>query len=84
MRTIQWQSLTPHLGAGVPEQVELAGCGDEYRHALEVSRNEYERLADEGRIQAAPYALCLGYRIRYVLELNAREAMQLTPRSRRR
>ena len=26
---------------------------------------------------AAPYALCLGYRIRYILDLNAREAMQL-------
>ena len=25
----------------------------------------------------APYALCLGYRIRYVLDLNAREAMHL-------
>ena len=26
---------------------------------------------------AAPYALCLGYRIRYILDLNAREAMHL-------
>ena len=26
---------------------------------------------------AAPYALCLGYRIRYVLDMNAREAMHL-------
>jgi thymidylate synthase ThyX len=26
---------------------------------------------------AAPYALCLGYRIRYLLDLNAREAMHL-------
>ena len=26
---------------------------------------------------AAPYALCLGYRIRYALDLNAREAMHL-------
>ena len=29
------------------------------------------------RPTAAQYALCLGYRIRYVLDLNAREAMQL-------
>jgi len=27
--------------------------------------------------EAAPYALCLGYRIRYILDLNAREAMHL-------
>jgi hypothetical protein len=77
MLTSQWQTLTPDLGAGVPEQVELAGCGDEYRRALELSRDEYERLGDAGLATAAPYALCLGYRIRYVLDLNAREAMQL-------
>ena len=77
MLTVQWQSLTPDLGAGVPEQVELAGCGEEYRRALERSREEYARLLGRGLERAAPYALCLGYRIRYVLDLNAREAMQL-------
>ncbi|MFL5822007.1 MAG: FAD-dependent thymidylate synthase [Solirubrobacteraceae bacterium] len=77
MLTVQWQTLTPDLGAGVPEQVDLAGCGDDYRRALEVSRQEYERLQDAGLAEAAPYALCLGYRIRFILDLNAREAMQL-------
>src|SRR3954454_2420519 len=75
--TVQWQALTPDLGAGVPEEVEAAGCGDLYAAALERSRAEYERLAGEGLMDAAPYALCLGYRIRYVLDLNAREAMHL-------
>ena len=37
MLTVQWQSLTPDLGAGVPGQVELAGAGDAYRRALDVS-----------------------------------------------
>jgi thymidylate synthase ThyX len=77
MLTIQWQSLTPDLGAGVPGQVELAGCGEQYRRALDRSRAEFERLATAGLPQAAPYALCLGYRIRFILDLNAREAMQL-------
>ena len=77
MLTVQWQSLTPDLGAGVPEQVELAGCGQRYRRALEISSNEYHRLMDRGLATAAPYALCLGYRIRYIMDLNAREAMQL-------
>ena len=77
MLTCQWQALTPHLGAEVPEEVELAGCGDDYRRALEVSRTEYERLAGAGLREAAPYAVCLGYRIRYVLDMNARAAMQL-------
>jgi thymidylate synthase ThyX len=77
MLTIQWQTLTPDLGAGVPEQVTLAGTGSEYERALEISRREYGRLVDAGVASAAPYALCLGYRIRFVLDLNAREAMQL-------
>jgi thymidylate synthase ThyX len=77
MLTVQWQQLTPELGAGVPQQVDEAGCGEEYRRALEISRREYERLVAAGLERAAPYALCLGYRIRYILDLNAREAMQM-------
>jgi thymidylate synthase ThyX len=77
MLTVQWQGLTPDLGAGVPAEVDEARCGEDYRRALDGSAAEYARLADAGLERAAPYALCLGYRIRYVLDLNAREAMQL-------
>jgi thymidylate synthase ThyX len=75
--TCQWQRLSPHLGAGVPDEVREAGVGDDYERALELSRAEFERLESAGLHDAAPYALCLGYRIRYVLDLNAREAMHL-------
>ena len=44
---------------------------------LERSRAEYARIVEAGRPELAPYALCLGYRIRYVLDMNAREAMHL-------
>ena len=54
-----------------------AGAGPDYERALEISRREFERLEAAGMVDAAPYALCLGYRIRYVLDLNAREAMHL-------
>jgi hypothetical protein len=75
MLTVQWQGLTPDLGAGIPDEVVEAGAGDLYARALERSEEEYERLAAAGLRDAAPYALCLGFRIRYVLDLNAREAM---------
>jgi thymidylate synthase ThyX len=75
--TCQWQRLSPDLGAGIPDEVREAGAGDDYERALEISQAEYERLAAEGLTEAAPYALCLGYRIRYLLDLNAREAMHL-------
>lgn len=75
--TCQWQKLTPELGADVPQEVEASGLGDEYRRALDISQQEYQRLHNAGHPQAASYAVCLGYRIRYVLDLNAREAMHL-------
>jgi thymidylate synthase ThyX len=77
MLTVQWQGLTPHLGAGVPDEVTAAGQGDAYRAALDRSAAEFHRLEGAGLSSAAPYSLCLGYRIRYVLDLNAREAMHL-------
>ena len=67
----------PSSGAGVPEELEHAGVADSYREGLERSSAEYERIAAAGRPELAPYALCLGYRIRYVLDMNAREAMHL-------
>jgi thymidylate synthase ThyX len=77
MLTCQWQRLGPDLGAGVPDEVREAGVGGEFERALEVSRNEYERLAAAGLAEQAPYALSLAFRIRYTLDLNAREAMHL-------
>jgi len=77
MLTCQWQRLGPDLGAGVPDEVREAGVGGEFERALEISRNEYERLLAAGLAEQAPYALSLAYRIRYTLDLNAREAMHL-------
>ena len=75
--TVQWQPLTPDLGADVPHEVEAAGFGARYAETLERSRAEYERLVDAGLPAEAPYALCLAFRIRFVLDLNAREALHL-------
>ena len=75
--TCQWQRLTPDLGADVPHEVVAAGLGSEYERALEVSRVEHARLRGHGLAEEAPYALCLAFRIRYVLELDARAALHL-------
>jgi thymidylate synthase ThyX len=75
--TCQWQRLSPDLGADVPHELAAAGLGGEYERALDVSRGEYERLRGEALVEEAPYALALAFRIRYVLELDAREALHL-------
>src|SRR5690242_6037734 len=75
--TCQWQALSPDLGADVPHELVAAGLGGDYGRALDVSRAAYERLREGGLAEEAPYALCLAFRIRYVLELDAREALHL-------
>ncbi|WP_157260739.1 FAD-dependent thymidylate synthase [Patulibacter minatonensis] len=77
MLTIQWQTLTPELGAEVPDEVERAGAGGEYRRALDRSAEAWAALRGEGRPKEAAYAVSLGYRIRYSMDLNARAAMQM-------
>jgi hypothetical protein len=75
--TVQWQALTPDLGAEVPEELEAAGVGDLFRRGLERSEAAYRELVARGAGPAAAYAVCLAYRVRFVLDLNAREAMHL-------
>jgi thymidylate synthase ThyX len=77
MLTIQWQTLTPELGAEVPDEVARAGAGDDYRRALERSAEAWGALQGAGRPKEAAYAVSLGYRIRYSMDLNARAAMQM-------
>ena len=78
MLTVQWQTLGPELGAGVPEELDGRRGGRRLpRRASSAPRAEHARLVEAGRPELAPYALCLGYRIRYVLDMNAREAMHL-------
>jgi len=74
--TVEWQPLGCQLGAEVPETVADAGCAEAFGASLGRSRDLYEairaHLPDE-----AGYAVALAYRIRYVLQLNAREAMHV-------
>ncbi len=76
MLTIEWQSLGTHLGYDVPDVVADAGLEERYVASLERSRELAEVLAPSFPVQAA-YAVALAYRIRYTMQMNAREAMHL-------
>jgi len=76
MLTIEWQPLTPHHGYEVPEPVVEAGLQARYDETMERSAELYAALVESFPDQAA-YAVSLGYRIRYVMQMNAREAMHL-------
>ncbi len=76
MLTIEWQALSPRHGYDVPAPVVDAGCAGRYDEAMGISAGLYDALAGHAPHQAA-YAVALAYRVRYVIQLNAREAMHL-------
>ena len=78
MLTVQWQPLGPHLGAALPEQARAAGLERRLRARVRaLDARPGSGSTDAGLHAQAPYALCLAFRIRYVLDMNAREAMHL-------
>jgi thymidylate synthase ThyX len=76
MLTIDWQDLGTTLGYDVPDVVEEAGLTGPYVESLERSRQLADALAPAFPVQAA-YAVALAYRIRYSMQMNAREAMHV-------
>jgi thymidylate synthase ThyX len=75
--TIEWQRLGPRHGFVVPEAVEEAGAGDAWRRSMAASAELHQALAARGLGLAAPYALSMAYRIRFYMDMDAREAMHV-------
>ncbi|CAN5448888.1 FAD-dependent thymidylate synthase [soil metagenome] len=74
--TVDWQSLSPLHGYVLPEAVVEAGAADRFTEAMDRSAALHDALA-EAVPAAASYAVSLAYRIRYVMQLNAREALHV-------
>ena len=75
--TVEWQELTPAHGYTLPEAVVAAGGAGAYRAAMERSAELHGALRERFGPPQAAYAVSLAYRIRYVMQFNAREAMHL-------
>ena len=75
--TIDWQPLTARHGYVQPEAIIEAGAGQDWRVAMDRSAELAEALTTAGLIDIAPYAVAMAYRIRFVMEMNAREAMHV-------
>lgn len=74
MLTIQWQPLDVSHGYVMPAVISEAGVEGLYAQAMARSAQLYDELAGFG---VGSYAAALAYRIRYVMQLNAREAMHM-------
>ncbi len=77
MLTLEWQPLGPRHGYAVPDAVEDVGARGEWERVLEESAGLYHALAEAGLRDVASYAVSMAYRVRFYMELNAREAMHM-------
>ena len=77
MLTIEWQGLTPRHGYVLPQSVKDADAAETFIAAMDRSASLYDALHEHVGDPQASYAVSLAYRIRYVMQMNARAAMHL-------
>jgi thymidylate synthase ThyX len=75
--TLEWQPLSTRHGFTEPEAIRAAGAGDDWMRVMDESAGLYEAIRTAGLRDVAPYAVAMAYRVRFYLDMNAREAMHL-------
>ena len=75
--TLEWQRLTPRHGWVMPEAVAEAGAEGDWRRVLIESAELHDAIAAGGLHEVASYAVAMAYRVRFYMEMNAREAMHV-------
>ena len=75
--TIEWQPLTPRHGFTEPEAIVDAGARDDWNRVMDSSASLYDAVDAAGLKAVAPYAVAMAYRVRFYMDMNAREAMHL-------
>ena len=74
---MEWQALTADHGCVEPAALEDIGAARDWRLVMARSRELHAAMARETSPAAAQYAVAMAYRIRYRMQMNAREAMHV-------
>ena len=69
--------MSARHGYTEPAAIEEAGALDDWRTVMEQSAALYDQLIANGLREAAPYAVVMAYRVRFYMDMNAREAMHV-------
>ena len=75
--TIEWQRLSPSHGAAMPAEIEEAGLASDWHGVIEDSAATWAELAEAAGPEVAQYAVSMAYRVRFTMQMSAREAMHL-------
>ena len=74
--TIEWQELSTDHGYTTPAAIGEIGAAEDWQRVMNRSSEIHEALSDESST-LAQYAVPMAYRIRYRMQMNAREAMHI-------
>ncbi|HEX9410594.1 MAG TPA: FAD-dependent thymidylate synthase [Actinomycetota bacterium] len=75
--TIEWQQLGTALGFELPREIEAACILNDWVAVMEQTAALHRAMVEAGLGSAAQYAVPMASKIRFYLDLNAREAMHL-------
>ena len=75
--TLEWQRLSPAHGYVMPEAVAEAGGQADWERVMDESAATWEAIAGAGIPEVASYAVSMAYRVRFTMQMNAREAMHV-------
>jgi thymidylate synthase ThyX len=75
--TLDWQPLSTRHGYTQPAAIEEAGALADWRQIMDRSAELHDTLVDHGLREIAPYGVVMAYRVRFCMEMNAREAMHV-------
>jgi thymidylate synthase ThyX len=75
--TLEWQPLSPRHGCTEPAAIEEVGALDDWRAVMDQSADLHDRLVAAGLREIASYGVVMAYRVRFYMDMNAREAMHV-------
>jgi thymidylate synthase ThyX len=75
--TLEWQTLSPTDGFDTPEVIGDAGMTEAWNGVMEDSAVTWETVKEHAGVDVAQYAVSMAYRIRFVMQMSAREAMHV-------
>jgi thymidylate synthase ThyX len=75
--TLEWQRLSPAHGYETPPQIDDAGLAGQWHAVMKDSARTWETLVAAAGADVAQNAVSMAYKIRFVMQMSAREAMHL-------
>ncbi len=75
--TLEWQPLSPHHGYLMADSVAEVGAADDWKRVMQRSAELYDETERAGLPGVGSYAIPMAYRVRFYMDMSAREAMHV-------